>query len=176
MVSYGCGCDKKKHEKHEKPEKKKKHKKCHKNPIKFCLVLTGSQEVDPVTTTGLGAGTTVLSKDRKKLFFRLYFKDLTSPVKEPSTGVGFAHFHLGEAGENGPIVKDISNDFVLSADKKSGEAMGVWTADDDMPFTKELMEDLKDSKIYVNVHTEANPTGEVRGQVVRKFLKKKKVY
>ncbi len=146
--------------------------------IKFCIVLTGTQEATrespPVFTTGLGAGTACLSKDRSRVKFKLYVENLESPIKEPSRGLGFAHFHLGRAGIAGPIVKNISKDFKLSKDRKSGVACGVWTKwDKNMPLTKELVKALKEGKLYINVHTEQHPGGEVRGQVVRKDKKKK---
>ncbi len=155
-----------------KSRRKDYHKK--KKAIKFCLVLTGSQEVPPVETTGLGAGKLKLSKDRSKLSFELYFKNLKSPVKEPSTGIGFSHFHYAPAGQNGAIVRNISKNFCLSKDKKSGVAKGVWTSCDKMPLTRELVKALKKGNIYVNVHTEAHPGGEIRGQVVKLLKKDKK--
>lgn len=137
-----------------------------KEKIHFCVVLTGSQEVPPVQTTGLGSGTATLSANRKKLCFKIKFHGLTSPLVEllpPS----FAHFHLGAAGENGPVVKDISEFFKLSPDRQSGCAKGVWSKwDQTQPLTKDLVEALKLGHIYVNLHTVAWPSGELRGQLV----------
>ena len=45
-------------------------------------------------------------------------------------------------------------------------ASGAWrTTDRNQPLTSELIGDLLSGNIYVNIHTEANPSGEIRGQV-----------
>ena len=68
-----------------------------------------------------------------------------------------AHFHLGRVGTNGGVVRTI--DFV------DGQAIGIWMSTDDEPLTEALTEALLAGDVYVNVHTEANPPGEIRGQV-----------
>ena len=149
-----------------------RRRKKYKKKKKFCTVLTGSQEVPAVNTTGLGSGNLVLSKCRRKLHFKIEVKNLESPLEEPSQGAGFAHFHLGKAGVNGPIVRNITNDACLSEDKKSVIFCGKWTKWDEMPLTKELVKELKKGNIFVNLHTKDHPSGEVRGQVVAlKLLK-----
>ena len=146
------------------PQKDRKH--C-KKPIKFVAVLTGSQQVPPVSTTGIGAGELELSSDRRKLSFKFYFKNLTSPVQEPGPGIDYAHFHLAPAGENGPVVHGLSQDIKLAPDNLSGVGKGVWSSKDEEPLTPELVDALKRGDIYINIHTAAHPGGEVRGQVVR---------
>lgn len=146
---------------------KKKDCHCHKKKTKFCIVLTGSQEVPPVETTGIGAGTAVLSHSKNKLFFKFKFEKLTSPVQEPGTGVGYIHFHLAAAGQNGPIVKNITNDVKLDLNKKSGKVCGCWASWDETPFTEDLLKELEKGNIYVNIHTKDHPSGELRGQVVK---------
>ena len=138
-----------------------------KKTIEFVTVLTGSQQNPPVTTTGLGAGTLELSSDRRKLRFKFYFKNLTSPVQEPGPGVDYAHFHLAPAGSNGPVVHPLSQDIRLSVNRLSGEAKGVWSSKDEEPLTRELVQALKRGDIYINIHTATYPNGEIRGQVVR---------
>jgi hypothetical protein len=71
---------------------------------------------------------------------------LTGPI----TG---AHFHNAPAGENGGVVFAITDSF------SGTTATGTWT-----PSETDLGE-IWSGRIYVNIHTAANPGGEVRGQV-----------
>lgn len=48
----------------------------------------------------------------------------------------------------------------------SAPLSGTWTSTDSRPLTAELVEALKKSELYVNVHTELNGAGELRGQIV----------
>ena len=156
---YDCRC-------YEDPCKKKRE------PYRFYTALTGSQEVPPVETTGLGSGKVLISRSGKSLRFKFCVKDLTSPLEEPVQGLGFAHFHLAKAGQNGPIIFNISDRFKLSSDKKSGYAEGKWTVCSDHPLKPEYIDAFRDGSVYVNLHTEAHPGGEVRGQIAEFKLKK----
>lgn len=72
-----------------------------------------------------------------------------------------AHIHEGERGELGPIVFPLTlQNFVM---RGSGIA-GTFT------LTDEQVETLMSNGYYVNVHTAANPQGEVRGQLDRLLL------
>ncbi|HJV66509.1 MAG TPA: CHRD domain-containing protein [Geomonas sp.] len=79
-----------------------------------------------------------------------------------------AHIHVGKKGEDGPPI------VTLFSGKKEGKfsgtlAKGKITADDLMGDYKGKMNDLvnllKTGGAYVNVHTDANPDGEIRGQI-----------
>jgi hypothetical protein len=136
--------------------------------VKFDIVLSGDQEVPPVETTGRGHGRAYLSKDRHTLYFRIEFSDLSSPVQEPAPGLGWAHFHRAPAGQNGPVVKNITCDFHISQDGKCGKAKGEWDCSDWDSLTHEMVEALLADEIYVNIHTAAHPAGEIRGQLIKK--------
>ncbi|MCL5099199.1 MAG: CHRD domain-containing protein, partial [Candidatus Omnitrophica bacterium] len=85
-----------------------------------------------------------------------------------------AHLHLGAAGTNGdhiawlyppePPPKEIPGEFngtladgSITADHLMGPMAGKSIAD--------LVAKMKAGDIYVNVHTKAQPDGEIRGQV-----------
>jgi hypothetical protein len=85
-----------------------------------------------------------------------------------------SHIHCGPSGQNGPIVvwlagnpggelawdfdgKWIDNAGFTDADVIPGTGCGDNLAD--------LIESLRNGGTYVNVHTRANPGGEVRGQI-----------
>jgi hypothetical protein len=84
-----------------------------------------------------------------------------------------AHIHCAPAGANGPIVV-----FLAGFHDKGWDVDGRWVSNataTDANITNtacgatlaELAQAMKDGRTYVNVHTVANPGGEVRGQVQR---------
>jgi hypothetical protein len=115
------------------------------------LTLTGAAEVPPVTTTGTGTATVTLNAEKSQLTLTGSATGLTGPI----TG---AHIHRGTETESGPVVKGLV---------VSGETFSVtWSLTDaDAPLTTALIEDLLAGRLYVNVHTEANPNGELRAQI-----------
>jgi hypothetical protein len=81
-------------------------------------------------------------------------------------GVTAGHIHLGAKGENGPIVvtlfkydspmNEVSENGTITADKLEGPMAGKQISD--------LASTGANGMLYVNVHTEQNPNGEIRGQ------------
>ena len=74
--------------------------------------------------------------------------------------ISAAHFHNAPIGANGGVVRDLGADF------SGNTASGIWTSMDAQPLTDALLKELLSGNLYVNVHTAANPGGEIRGQVV----------
>ena len=70
-----------------------------------------------------------------------------------------AHFHEAPAGTPGPVVLDIGDTIVVNED-------GNFRAEGSLPAPADFADDLRDGNIYVNVHTELNPDGELRGQIL----------
>jgi len=116
----------------------------------FSAALDGSQEVPPLATDASGTGDFTLTD--AGLRYNVTVTGLT-------IGGPGAHFHNGALGANGPIVRHIEDDFV------SNTAAGIWRSQDSSPLTNELLAALLQGNIYLNVHTDANPAGEVRGQL-----------
>ncbi|HXY89577.1 MAG TPA: CHRD domain-containing protein [Xanthobacteraceae bacterium] len=108
--------------------------------------LKGATEVPPTASKGSGAVTATYDTASKMLSWKGSYKDLTGPAT-------MAHFHAGEAGKNGPVVIPISP----SASPFAGSAT----------LTDAQAAELLAGKWYVNVHTEANKGGEIRGQVTK---------
>lgn len=125
---------------------------------RFEATLNGAQEVPPVILTlATGSGTFLLDKKRRRLVYAVAFAGLGSPFQA-------AHFHLGAAGVNGPILHPIE-DVKLVNEGTAGATTGVWEN-----LTRSQIKALRANGVYVNVHTEENPNGEIRGQVTALLL------
>lgn len=115
--------------------------------------IDGMQEVPPVMTSANGTGSYTLTD--YGLFFDITVNGLSGPIQA-------AHFHNAASGMNGPVVRDLAT-FI------SGNSIrGLWKSNDAQPLTTNLMKELLNGNIYVNIHTSANPNGEIRGQVTLK--------
>lgn len=108
--------------------------------------LAGTSEVPPTTSTGTGTLKATLNEATQVLSWTVTYSDLSGPLTA-------AHFH-GPAmvGENAGAVVPITGDL---ASPMTGEKT----------LTAPQMTDLTTGKWYVNLHTAANPDGEIRGQV-----------
>lgn len=129
---------------------------------KFFALLRGSEEVPPVKTLAFGTTVVVVSKDKQKLFFVLKVNNILKFTQ--------AHLHLGPRGVNGPIVAFLFGPVMPGISVKHGVVTGVLTKKDLVGPLKgqsiaRLIELMKAGKIYVNVHTEQHPDGEIRGQL-----------
>ena len=117
---------------------------------KFTVKLSGSDEVSPVNTPATGTANFELSSDGKVLNYDLSATDLKDFM--------MAHIHQGKTGENGPPVVELSmgKGKITSSDLK-GPLEGKQLSD--------LVKLLKSGGAYVNVHTQQNQNGEIRGQI-----------
>jgi hypothetical protein len=114
----------------------------------FKVALDGKSEVPPTTTTATGTADVDYDAATKKLTWKLSYSGLTGPATA-------AHFHgPAEAGKNAGVKVPIAN-------ATSSPAEGSAT------LTDEQAADLLAGKYYINVHTAANPGGEIRGQVTK---------
>lgn len=141
-------------------------------PRKFKADLTGDQEVMPVQTDTTGEFEIEFNEDFTKADFRLRVED--------GKAVTAAHIHCGAAGQNGPIVAflfgtipggfDVDGDLArFTLTNANIAAVGsdcTSTTGTTIDNLAALAQAMKDGNIYINVHTVANPPGEVRGQVV----------
>jgi hypothetical protein len=128
----------------------------------FKATLTGSEVVPPVKTAAKGEADFKIGKDGKSLAYKLKVSNIEN--------VGAVHVHTGKKGENGAPVA-----MLFKGPEKKGRfsgtlAEGKITAKDLMgPLSgkslKDLIKEIESGDTYVNVHTEQNPGGEIRGQV-----------
>jgi uncharacterized surface protein with fasciclin (FAS1) repeats len=114
--------------------------------------LDPDQEVPAVTSEAAGEATMSIDPASRDFVLTVNIVGL-----DPANLTG-AHLHLAPAGANGPVV--VSLDLALF----QGDAnllVGVFS--DALPA--ENLGDLLSGAMYINVHTDDNPSGEIRGQL-----------
>ncbi len=134
----------------------------HTGPAALVATLSGGEEVPPVATAATGTS---------EIYVRGDHLQMTTMVAASgfATGVTAAHIHLGQPGANGPIIFPLFD--VTAGEPFASPLMLVLTEEGLTPvrgaetFTEALMA-LLAGGTYVNIHTVANPAGEIRGQVV----------
>lgn len=114
--------------------------------VSFDTVMDGTRENPPAVTTASGTGSFTLTADG--LEYDIYIYGLSGAI---ITG---SHFHRGDPNENGPVLQGFSV-------QNNHRATGTWAG-----LTMRERDDLLEENVYVNVHTEAYPDGEIRGQVL----------
>jgi hypothetical protein len=105
--------------------------------------LSGTEEVPPISVPGSGGGTIRVNSDG------------TVGGSVSTTGVQgtAAHIHQAAKGQNGPVIIPLT---------KSGD---TYTVPEGRKLNEAQMQAFKAGNLYVNVHTERNKGGEVRGQL-----------
>jgi CHRD domain len=86
-----------------------------------------------------------------------------------------AHIHSGQVGENGPVVVTLFKEDSPTPIMMTGEVLlseGNITATNlEGPMAGKILSDLtsamRNEQTYVNVHTQQNPDGEIRGQILK---------
>ena len=110
------------------------------------VTLSGSEEIPPATTSASGAATITVKADRS----------VTGSVTITGMTVTVAHIHEAAAGANGLIIIPL----VRSADNPN-----LWTVPAGARLTDAQYESFKAGNLYINIHSEAYRSGEVRGQI-----------
>jgi hypothetical protein len=135
-------------------------------PKNFRAHLAGAFEVPPVITQATGQAIFKVSADGSTITYRLIVANLEDTLQ--------AHIHVAPVGQNGSVVAFLYPDApppVLIEGTFSGVlATGEITAEDLRgPLAgltiADLVAQLESGNAYVNVHTVANPGGEIRGQI-----------
>jgi hypothetical protein len=128
----------------------------------FHSKLTGKDEVTSVKTKANGEVTFKLSKDGKELSYKLHVKNIENPTA--------AHIHRGMKVKSGPPQANLftgpKKEGKFSGDLSSGTITAKDLSGDLMGKSiDDLVQLIKSGDAYVNVHTDANPNGEIRGQI-----------
>jgi CHRD domain-containing protein len=134
--------------------------------VVFHIDLTGSQQVGPVTTAAFGMATVRLIDNGTAISFRVIVCDIIN--------VTASHIHVGAAGTNGPVIIPFIHGVLFSSPHGCKTlAEGTRTAVDlntkaspSITSWNDFVKALLAGNTYINVHTTANPGGEIRGQLV----------
>ncbi len=119
-------------------------------PLTFKVPLTGAQQVPPVQTSATGTADLSYDPATRVVTWSVTCSGLSGPPT-------MAHFHgPAAAGKNGPVVIWLTEKGKPAATPIKGEAT----------LTPEQAQQFNAGEWYINVHTQANPGGEVRGQVM----------
>jgi hypothetical protein len=116
--------------------------------LKFTAKLDGASEVPATDSKGTGKATLKYDTDTKELKYTLSYKKLSGDATA-------AHFH-------GPAAAGANAGVELPITVSKSPIKGAAT------LTDAQSADLLAGNWYVNIHTAANPKGEIRGQVVKK--------
>ena len=130
---------------------------------RFITELTGFEEVPPVNnTSAIGVAEFKLGQDNI-----MYIVNVTD-----IENVTAAHIHSGQVGENGPIVVTLFKEDTPTTAMTTGVlSEGNITATNlEGPMAGQLLSNLtsamQNEQTYVNIHTQQNPNGEIRGQIL----------
>ena len=126
---------------------------------KFVAKLTGNEEVPPSNSKATGtAEFTASGKDS------IDYKVSATNIQNVTEG----HIHIGKKGENGPIVFTLFranapvNQLSENETITSSEFVGQLK---DKPLS-DLITVMNNGSAYANIHTQQNPNGEIRGQIM----------
>lgn len=112
----------------------------------FHTTLLGSEEVPPNGSAARGYATAGLNADNS----------LTYGISTTGFATNFrvAHIHTGPSGVAGPII------IFLDCNERGTMCSGTTR-----PLTEEELELLDTEGLYINMHTDEVPSGEIRGQL-----------
>ena len=119
------------------------------------LALSGAQEVPPVTTTA--AGVTDISARQSRCPSSASSLDcptLHGTVTTSGVTATAAHIHQGAAGATGPVIVTLVQ-----------TGPNSWAVPQATTITPAQYQAYWDGLLYVNIHSAANPGGEIRAQL-----------
>jgi len=118
-------------------------------PVSFKVNLSGAQQVPPVQTGATGTADLTYDAATRMLTWNVTYSSLSGPAT-------MAHLHgPATTGKNAPPVVWLSEKGAAVSNPIKGQAT----------LTPEQAQQMTAGEWYINVHTQANPNGEIRGQV-----------
>lgn len=132
------------------------------SPVKadFIATATLTPGADGVTNSnGIGSITLDYNSSADLFTYTLSWSNLTGNATA-------SHIHFGAVGVNGPIIVPFFTTPMPGTDTISGTLTNAnVTGADGITTIAEVATAIEDGNAYVNVHTAANPGGELRGQL-----------
>jgi len=135
--------------------------------------LRGYEEVPTLSSPATGTFNATVNEDATQVEYQLSYSGFTTPVQQ-------AHLHLGRTAVNGGIIIFLCSNLpnpppnTPACPATEGEVGGTLTPEGVIgPGEQgiaagefaELVEAIRNNAVYVNVHTEQFPPGEIRGQL-----------
>ena len=139
--------------------------------MSFTARLSGAQEVPGVDTRGVGRANVRFDAGFTRVFVDLRVSGLTGSFTR-------AHFHCNRPGANGPVAFGLVQPGPLmfdgrgvrgtltNADFSGGDCAAVPLVGRPVNNIAALAFAMRDGLIYLNVHTDFVPSGEIRGQLM----------
>ncbi len=115
--------------------------------------LNGANEVPAVTTTASGTGVLALNPTTNQISGFIKTTGITGTA---------AHIHEGAAGVAGGVIVPLT---------QTPAGSGVWVVPAGQLLTTSQVASFNAGNLYFNVHSTANPGGEIRGQIVAATIK-----
>lgn len=119
--------------------------------IAFDAWIDGAQQTPAVTTSAKGVASIKVNTTFDTLMYHVVTNGLIGAISA-------AHLHAGAYGASGGVLADLSSNIV------GNNIIGMITG---TAVTTSLVNSMISGGVYLNIHTAANPNGEIRGQVYR---------
>jgi len=110
--------------------------------------LSGANEVPAVTTSASGTGVLALNPTTSQISGFVKTSGITGTV---------AHIHEAAAGVSGGVIVPLT---------QTPAGSGIWVVAAGQTLTAAQITSFNAGNLYFNVHSAANPGGEIRGQIV----------
>lgn len=118
------------------------------NATEIEVSLTGAQEVPAVETAAEGSGVIVVGEDRT----------ISGSIYTTGMDGIAAHIHVASVHKNGPPIITLLHDGLVH----DGDS---WVVPDGTILTEEQYQHFLDGDLYINVHSQAFKSGEIRAQL-----------
>ncbi len=107
--------------------------------------------------SGTGSATVTISDDESTVTWEVTYSGLTA---DPAAG----HIHIDPADGTGPVMLPVAT--VTPTGSSGSFAAADYATGDGLPADwAGVLDAIRDGNAYVNIHTAANPGGEIRGQI-----------
>lgn len=114
--------------------------------LTYFAVLNGGQVVPPSSSNALGVAFITLDNGTKRLCYSISYSQLQGTETE-------AHLHNAGVGETNAVLYDLN-------------PIGTPKLGCIGPLKRNEEAFLKQGRMYINIHTDVWPAGEIRGQVI----------
>lgn len=136
----------------------------------FKAILNGSDVSPPVSTNLSGIAQLVLEKSTPLLL--TYNVTITGLANNNDNNVTSVHLHNGIRGYNGTEIKELKilpgyneNGIVAKGNLSASDSFSSELAGKGDLALNSLIQYIGNGEVYVDVHTQDNPHGELRGQI-----------